>query len=75
MLEKVSRNFSLLLTDNFPLISKLVPEVSSKIKRHYFGDKRVGIETANELIDVSEYYMRIFLKLGLLRFVLFSVIF
>ncbi|XP_065225799.1 esterase E4-like [Planococcus citri] len=59
-IEKVSKNFSLFLTDNFPMDPKLVPEASSKIKQLYFEDKQVGMETANVLVDlysdITNYY-------------------
>ncbi|XP_065225797.1 esterase E4-like [Planococcus citri] len=51
-LEMITYNFSLMVSNNFRVDPKLVPQLSAKIKKFYFGDKKVGHESAEELIDL-----------------------
>lgn len=52
LMHKVREDFTLVVTDNFKVDPALVPELSTKIKQFYFGDKEVGMDTAYELIDL-----------------------
>ncbi|XP_065225804.1 esterase FE4-like [Planococcus citri] len=50
--ELIRDDFSLVLKYNFKIDPALLPEVSAKIKKYYFGDKEVGLDTADTLVDL-----------------------
>lgn len=50
----IREDFSIILKNNFKIDPAKLPELSAKVKQYYFGDKEVGLDTANQLTDVSE---------------------
>lgn len=51
-MELIREDFSLILKYNFKIDPDVLPEVSAKVKNYYFGDKEIGPDTAEQLVDV-----------------------
>lgn len=52
LIQQLCEDFSIILKHNFKIHPRLVEDVSIKLKKMYFGDKEIGMGTANELIEV-----------------------
>lgn len=52
ILEICKDDFSLILKYNFKMDPEVLPEVSAKVKKYYFGDKEIGPDTLEQLVDL-----------------------
>lgn len=49
--DKLKTDFSIVLKNNFKINPALVPDLSDKIKKYYFGDKEIDV--GEEMFQVN----------------------
>jgi hypothetical protein len=52
IMKLIREDFSVVLKYNFKMEPAKLSEVSAKVKQYFFGDKEVGPDTVNQLVDV-----------------------